>query len=985
MVQTILVLASFLMPQQDDGNDLLQAVDAQRGGRHWIDQKPDPPKTPEESAACFQLEPGCQLQLVAAEPLVIDPVWIDFDDQGRMFVAEYGDYPIGPDREGADPLSRIVLLEDQDGDGRMDKRTVFADKLQFCHSFMPLMGGILAGAQTEILFLKDTDGDNVANVREVWFDGFTPAHPQMQIGCPRWGFDNWVYLTYAPGNVRCRRPGFESSKAVKMPRQDMRFHPRTMEFEPVSGMGQFGNTVDSRGHRFFSTNRNPIMMEMIPQSVAARNPFHTISRRHTDVGASGENTTVFPLVAMKSNWLSHAGTHTSACGVTAYRGDLWDDDFQNSVFACEPVGHLVTRNVVGPIPGSAALTSQRARPKADFLASTDTWFRPASLRTGPDGALFLADMYRMWVEHPKFLPAEIAARIDWRAGEDKGRVWKIVPEAGTKPQPYQGPTTPDELVEMLKDTSSQRRTTAQRLLVERQRNDITPDVRRILADSTASAYARLHALWTLHGLGTCSDQNVIDALADSSDLVRQAAVKIAAERIKSSPTISQAVLALSTDTNPAVQLQVALALGHSDPAAARDAAVSIAATGANDSWVRQALLSSTAENSGFILSTLVAGNHPPDSLLMTELAAVAGARGNVAEVTEVFNSVAAAAVHGPPTQTAILAGLAKGLPGNRGQLPQRSLAALLASPPEDTGDASAEINRLLSGASSAVIDSSRTGSDRKAAIDLVTMLAPDQLATTMQALLQPDQSAEVQLAAIEATRRTGRTDATDLVFERWDVLAPAVRSSALSLLLARTNTALKLLQAMDAGTFSSAVVDIDQRVLLLRHRDKAIQTLAGKVFGGLVSANRKAVADEYAAALTMKASVERGAAVFEKTCSKCHRIDGKGHQVGPDISDTRNRSRDALLYDILDPNRRVDPQFTDYSIATVDGRVFNGLLVSDVGNTIILRQAEGKEQAVPREQIEEMRSTNRSLMPEGVEKDVTIQQMADLLEFLKMR
>ncbi|MCP4509260.1 MAG: hypothetical protein GY826_23045, partial [Fuerstiella sp.] len=206
------------MPQQSE--NLLDAVNSERGGRHWIDQKPDPPKSPEDSRACFQIEPGSRIELVAAEPLVVDPVWIDFDQTGRMFVVEYSDYPIGPVKEDgtedkdAPPLSKIVLLEDENGDGRMDKRTVFADHLTFCHSFMPLMGGLLAGAQTEIIFLKDTDGDNVADVREVWFDGFTPAHPQMQIGCPRWGMDNWIYLTYAPGNVRCRRPGFETEVPV---------------------------------------------------------------------------------------------------------------------------------------------------------------------------------------------------------------------------------------------------------------------------------------------------------------------------------------------------------------------------------------------------------------------------------------------------------------------------------------------------------------------------------------------------------------------------------------------------------------------------------------------------------------------------------------------------------------------------------------------------------------------------------------------------
>ncbi len=179
-------------------------IEANRGGRHWVDDETAPPKSPQETLKSLQVEPGVEVQLFAAEPLVVDPVAITFDQHGQMYAVEYGDYPIGPP-EGGDPLSRIVMLEDTDHDGHADRRHVFADKLNFAHSAMAYDGGLLVGAQTEILFLKDTDGDHVADVREVLFDGFTPAHPQMQIGNPRWGLDNWVHLNYGPGKVTRHR------------------------------------------------------------------------------------------------------------------------------------------------------------------------------------------------------------------------------------------------------------------------------------------------------------------------------------------------------------------------------------------------------------------------------------------------------------------------------------------------------------------------------------------------------------------------------------------------------------------------------------------------------------------------------------------------------------------------------------------------------------------------------------------------------------
>ncbi|MEQ9411279.1 MAG: c-type cytochrome, partial [Fuerstiella sp.] len=894
----------------------------------------------------------------------------------------------GTEDEAAAPLSRIVLLEDEDGDGVMDKRTVFADRLQFCHSFMPLMDGILAGAQTEILFLKDTDGDNVADVREVWFDGFTPAHPQMQIGCPRWGMDNWIYLTYAPGEVRCRRPGFETKEAVKMPRQDMRFDPLTMEFEPVSGLGQFGNTVDNDGNRFFCTNRNPIMMEMIPQQLASLNPLVSVGTRHTDVGPSGGDTRVYPLVAMKSNWLSHAGTHTSACGVTAYRGDLWDTAFQHSVFACEPVGHLVTRSVVEPQPNSPALTAHRARPKADFLASTDTWFRPASLRTGPDGALYLADMYRMWVEHPKFLPPEIAARIDWRAGEDRGRIWRIMPEQNASPaQDFVPLESSRQIALALNDTNGWRRSTARRLVSERQLKLSAEDFQAARAAADGSCSVEL-----LSAVAESTDpwgealRDVLPDIADTPAKRRWLIRFIVAHADTENEFWKHQILMRAGDRDPSVRHQVALATPQLKTGGTAEALQRIVQGGPLDHWLSQAVLLASQDSGDSLISTVVRSDGAAEqSQLLYDLATVVGKKGDPQQVGAVLQLVAEGTAGQPATQTAILTGLARALPRHAGSLKARSLEALLADPPTGATKAVPVIQGILDSAAGCAIDPSRSDADRVAAIRLLSSQSADTIVTTVVELLHPGESTTVQIAAIDAVRSTSRPEIAESLLKNWPGLAPAVRSQALTLLLARPNTTLDLLKAMTSGLIAPAVVDIDQRVRLLQHRDEGIRQLAGEIFGGVVSANRRAVADEYKAAVTMKSSAERGAVVFEKTCSKCHRIRGKGHNVGPDISDTRNRSRDALLYDILDPNRRVDPQFSEYIVVTTDGRTFNGLLVSDSSGQIVLRQPEGKEQTIARSDIEELQATNKSLMPEGIEKDVTVEQMADLLEFLKGR
>ena len=286
-------------------------------------------------------------------------------------------------------------------------------------------------------------------------------------------------------------------------------------------------------------------------------------------------------------------------------------------------------------------------------------------------------------------------------------------------------------------------------------------------------------------------------------------------------------------------------------------------------------------------------------------------------------------------------------------------------------------------AAETAVDARHNDVDRIAAMGLMSHLPPQALTTALETLLQPTESTSCQQAAIYAARRSGRAELSSIVLTHWDQLKPQSRSSALDLLLMRKESAAELLNQMVEGNISPSTVSINQRLILLKHADETIRTTAIRLFGGNVSANRKEVADKYAKALDLKGDAKRGAAVYEKTCSKCHRINGIGHNVGPDISDTRARARDALLYDILDPNRRVDPQFTEYIVVTTDGRTFNGLLKAESTDSITLRQPEGREETIVRSDIEDLKTTNKSLMPEGIERDVTVEQMADVLAFLK--
>jgi len=990
------LIASLLTPvQSDEPTELQQAVERQRGGRQWIDLPTDPPKPATESLNCFEVEPGCQIELVAAEPLVFDPVWIDFDQSGHMFVVEYRDYPTGPADPDSPPLSRIVTLTDTNEDGLPDQRIVFAEHLRFCHSLLPLYDGILTCTDTEILFLKDTDGDGVADMREVWFDGFTPAHPQMQIGCPRRGFDNRIWLTYGPGDVRCRRPGFETEEPRRLPRTDFCFDPVTMEFESVTGLGQFGNTIDNEGHRFFSTNRNPIMMQVLPRSLVSRGGFASLGAGHTDVGPSGAATRVFPLVTMKSNWLSHAGTHTSACGVTAYRGHLFDDSFRRSVFVCEPVGHLVTRSILKR--DGAALTASRARERADFLASTDTWFRPASLRTGPDGALYVADMYRLWVEHPKFVPPEVAEKMDWRAGEDRGRIWRILPDQNSvtpsaaelsRPLSADGSTemADDQLLRLLRSPNGKLRDLGQQLIVERQRNNLVPALVELLSADSATDVTRLHALWSLQGLNAISNEILAIAAASDERILRRDAMKILADRQSVDAMTHEWVQRGMSDGDPETRLQACITASiHQIRQLPAETARSLVRVD-NDRWLTAAAVNASLGHELEVLEALLETKgslEPGLAAVIRELSSAATAALKAERLNAITALISRHISQDTPAATALLIGFGDGLSAGSRESRHALLHRLLNNPPAGCENDLPIISQCVESIPERILDKNREPTERLHALSLFRFLSAEEQVETATRLLSAGTTPELQQGLLTQMTTSRETGHADVLVSSWSVLHPSLKATALDWMLRRIDTTRLLMQKMQDSSIPAAAATLDQRMKLLTHRDEDIRRVAVELFGGTVSPNRKQVAETYSAALRLPGSRERGREVFVRTCARCHRLSDIGHQTGPDISDTRSRARDALLYDILDPNRRVDPQYSEYTVVTRDGLVLTGLLAHESDEHVTLQQPESKTITVERANIEEMKASTKSLMPEGIEKDVSVQQMADLLEFLK--
>ncbi|MEO6034378.1 MAG: PVC-type heme-binding CxxCH protein, partial [Verrucomicrobiota bacterium] len=481
----------------------------------------DGPLTPAQSIAAFQLEPGLKIELVASEPDVISPVAIAFDERGRMYVAENRGYPIGPGT-GNSPVGQIALLEDTDGDGKYDKRTTFADGLTFPNGVMCWKGGIYVTCAPTVYYFKDTNGDGVTDVKQIVFEGFQDlSTTQLRVSHPTLGIDNWVYLTCGLTAGKISSPIYTNHSIVFANRIDFRFRPDEPIFEETAGTAQFGQTFDAFGRRFICSNRNHIQQVMMQLNYLKRNPNFAFSDIVQDIPDHGPAGKVFPLSANITTAASHTGFFTSACGVTIYNGTALPEKYRGNSFTCEPAGNLVHHDVLSS--SNATFVAKRAYETQEFLASPDNWFRPVNLAVGPDGALYVCDMYRKTIEHPEYLPEATRKITDFESGKDKGRIYRITAAdfsgrarhsvragAGISKDGAQGTDAPYhvdldkapvlKLCAELNNPNSWWRMTAQRLLIERQDKSAVPILKALIAKGKTSA-ARVHALRTLDGLG----------------------------------------------------------------------------------------------------------------------------------------------------------------------------------------------------------------------------------------------------------------------------------------------------------------------------------------------------------------------------------------------------------------------------------------------------------------------------------------------------
>ena len=673
---------------------------------------PAPPLSPADELKTFKLAPGFRAELVASDPMIETPIVAQFDAGGRLWVVEMPSYMLTPDGDGeADATGRISVIEDTDGDGRADKKTVFLDKLILPRALAFAHGGVLVCEPPNLWHYPVLPGLKPGNrtivAKDYGRESAPDAGPRRNIehtaNSPMWGLDNFIYS--ANYTAKFRRVDDEWKRF------------------PTTFRGQWGFSQDDWGRPFYNSNGDHLRTDLVPSEYYFRNPFHR-STSGLNVQPLKDQTVwpsrVNPGVnrGYQEKTLRPDGTlaaFTAACAPVIYRGDLFPAEFVNNAFVCEPAGNLIRRVALREQDG--ALVGENPYKQSEFMTSKDELFRPVNLASGPDGALYVVDMYHGLIQHRAYVTTYLRQQAEDRGLQKvtkRGRIWRIVPE-GKKPgaAPKLASASPADLVKSLSHANGWVRSTAQRLLVEQQAGSSLAPLQQ-MAVSGATPLARLHALWTLDGAGFL-DGPTVAAMLDKEPhpKVRAAAIRAGESLLKTSAkdTLLPKLAAHAASKDLDVQVQAAFTLGQLTDATALQAMLRLGREAGHQPLVRDALVSGLGGREVELLDLMFADSgfaklpKPGADALVSALAKCVFTQARADSVNRLLTRITAA---GTPNwlTVAVLNSLnlatptAKGAPPPRAKLVRlqaepAALALLKKSPDNSIRDAAAKLDKLV--------------------------------------------------------------------------------------------------------------------------------------------------------------------------------------------------------------------------------------------------------------------------------------------------
>jgi len=600
MIALMVLIVFFAAPVQAQLGDVRDAPGTVQVDPIPLDKiPPSPPLSPERALKTFKLQPGFHIELAACEPLVHDPIALTFGADGRVWVVEMSGYMPNVEGAGEDqPVGKIVVLEDSHRDGHLDRRIVFADHLVLPRAIALVGDGLLVGEPPHLWFYPIVDGNKAGRRSEIARDFGSNYSPQDAPNGLMWGLDNWIYCACHNTRFRCLDGDWQRGATILR--------------------GEWGIAQDDFGRLVYNSNEDQFRIDLVPAEYLLRNPNYRF-QRGVDVDPIHDQT-VWPIHMTpgvnRGYWkdiLRADGTlakTTAACGPLIYRGDNFPPEYRGNAFVCEPAGNLIIRDIL--VEKDGWMTGHKAYQHEDFLASTDERFRPTSLYNGPDGALYITDLYRGVLEHRISVTTYLRRQIKARVLEHPlglGRIYRVFYGDAAPRRQTLAELNSAQLVGKLASPEGWVQDTAQRLLVERANASVAPAL-RLQAIQSTNPITQVHSAWTLEGMNQLDVETLLALLSASHPKVRVAAVRLGEPFLKSpqaSPLLTRLLALAESEAQPEVQRQLAFTFGHVPGADSARGLLAVADRAAGDPLVAEALASSLFQREPAFLAMLV--NH----------------------------------------------------------------------------------------------------------------------------------------------------------------------------------------------------------------------------------------------------------------------------------------------------------------------------------------------------------------------------------------
>lgn len=995
------------------------------------DRPPGPPLSAEDAVQKMTVPEGFSVEIVAAEPDVVNPVAMCIDEKGRFWITESIEYPRKEPGPGQD---RVKVLEDTDGDGKVDKVTVFADGLNIPSGIAVGYGGVWVANSPDILFLQDTDGDLKADKTDVVVTGFGRTDTHELPNSLTWGPDGWLYglngvFNYSDVKYGLTNPNFKADHpGWKFTCAMFRIHPRTRKFEVFAEgtSNPWGIAFNDEGEAFISACVIDHLWHIVETGYYIRQggpyPPHT-----------------WPMRSI----VDHKHQKAAYCGITWFDSDAYPEEYRNVLYMGNIHGGCINADIVErsgatykgrphpgfpPKPGawdddeygSIAKTGDESNPKlADFLTANDPWFMPVVQTTGPDGCLYILDWYD---RYHCYQDANADPEGIERA---KGRLYRVV---------YQGhqhrkaddlsEAADDELVTLLNAPNGYLRETSRRLLAERLSSH--PNARVVTAltdvmdrfDDGTTQQQKLQALWTLGSAGLMTEDLFSAASAeDQPSAVRSWATRLAADQLNPADLFEGWGFLHALNADPTVKLSILAGIGKAESEVATKASLLWLAVLGHDqepliqhvAW--QNLLPLLREDPNAVLATITGGMDDRQSLgalfeLLPRLVAVVAEHPETSaeQLCNVFTFAFNDQRISSTVKQRMIVALSDALRQralDESQIDglRKQLAPLVTAAREGSDEPlsrRATILHALLGDGGALADvrglyqdSSRGEGERMAALETLVAAQDASTLTLIDASLRdPNTSQSLRVALIDVLSSVNDPAVASILLGGYAALPANARPKAVEVLTQRPEWSLELLKAIDGGLIDKAVVNLNQLKRVSLFKNEALQALVTKTYGSVRQegrSDRQHVINFHRDFLNgTPGDPERGIAAFKKVCGQCHKIYGDGVDVGPDITRNGRNNWEQLLQNVFDPSAVIGPGYQARTLLTVDGRVLTGLPVEESDQRVILKIQGGKVETIPRDQIDEYVVSPMSMMPEDLEKQLTPQEIADLFAFLAL-